>query len=149
MAKIHRYTCQPAIELIKVFEGFKSDVYADCVGNKTIGYGHLIRKNEDFQNGITRKEGEQILKQDLYRAERSVLRFININLSDEQFGALVSFTFNLGGGSLQRSTLRMRLNRQENLVLVSNEFLRWCKAGGKVIRGLLRRRHAEKFMFLS
>ncbi len=144
----HRFTTQAGIELIKRFEGFSSKPYL-CLGNiLTIGYGHVIQPNERFIS-ITEEEAERLLKADLYKAEKSVLRLINVPLTDGQFDSLVSFTFNLGGGALQRSTLRMRLNRGEPKEEVAYEFLKWIYAGGRPIKGLLRRREAEMALFLS
>lgn len=75
-------------------------------------------------------------------AARSVLRLIRVPLTDGQFDALVDFTFNLGGGALQRSTLRQVVNREEHDE-VPGELMRWVRAGGKILRGLVRRRQAE------
>ncbi len=81
-------------------------------------------------------------------AKRSVLRLITVPLTNSQFDALVSFTFNLGGGALQRSTLRRKVNREEHDD-VPAEFLRWVWAGGKKLRGLVRRREAELLLYQS
>ena len=75
-------------------------------------------------------------------AERAVLRLIRVRLADDQFDALVSFTFNLGAGALQRSTLRRKVNREEHGE-VPPEFMRWVWAGGRKLKGLIRRRAAE------
>ena len=147
----HRFTTNEGIELIKNFEGFSSEVYKDVVGLYTIGYGHLITKDDDrdtFGKGINMFEGEELLKKDLFKSERAVLRLVNVPLSDGQFNALVSFCFNLGSGSLQRSTLRQKVNRGE-YEDVGNEFLKWIYAGGKIFKGLVRRRKAEREMFLE
>ncbi|AIL64474.1 hypothetical protein NOVO_00315 [Rickettsiales bacterium Ac37b] len=79
-------------------------------------------------------------------AERSVLRNIHINLTRNQFSALVSFTFNVGGAALQRSTLRMKINNHEHS-RVSSEFMRWIYGGGHKLPGLIRRRHAEALLY--
>ena len=79
-------------------------------------------------------------------AERAVLRLIKVPLTDGQFDALVSFTFNLGSGALQRSTLRRKVNREEHEE-VPAEFLRWVWAGGRKLRGLVRRRAAESVLY--
>ena len=99
------------LDLIKRFEGFSQTVYFCPAGYPTIGYGHVVKDDEDFSEGIDEAEAEELLRQDTMIAERAVLRLINVPLTDGQFDALVSFTFNLGGGALQRSTLRRKINR--------------------------------------
>ena len=79
-------------------------------------------------------------------AEQAVRRHITVPLTSNQFSALTSFTYNLGSGALQRSTLRMKLNRAQ-YERAAEQLLRWNKAGGKVLRGLTRRRAAEKALF--
>lgn len=77
----------------------------------------------------------RFLRQDAQIAERAVLRLINVPLTDGQFDALVSFTYNLGGGALQRSTLRRKINREEHAE-VPEQFMRWVWAGGRKLKGL-------------
>ncbi|MFN5351138.1 MAG: lysozyme [Alphaproteobacteria bacterium] len=132
------------IEIIKHFEGFSSTPYLCPAGYKTIGYGHLIKANENFTS-ITLTEAEELLIKDLRKAENSVINLINTTLHENQFSALVSFVYNLGGGALQGSTLRMKINRGETNV--ENEFLKWVYANGKKLRGLLNRRIAEAELF--
>ena len=104
----------------------------------------MIRDDERdrFANGIDEQEAEDLLQRDVHWAEQSVLRLFNVPLADGQFDALVSFTFNLGTGALQRSTLRRKVNREEH-AQVPREFMRWVWAGGKRLKGLERRRRAE------
>ena len=137
---------QNGLALIQRFEGFEPQIYKDAAGYPTIGYGHLIRKGEDFSQGLTREEGKVLLQQDAAFAEAAVKRLIQIRLSQSQFDALVSFTFNLGGGALQRSTLRRKVNRAEHAE-VPSELLRWVWAGGRKLRGLIRRRQAEARLY--
>lgn len=92
--------------LIKQFESFKSLPYLCPANFWTVGYGHVITKGEDFSTGVTPEQGEAILTQDVAVAERAVRRLITVPLTDGQRDALVSFTFNLGSGALQRSRLR-------------------------------------------
>ena len=145
---IHRQVTQAGIDLIRHFEGYSAYIYLDSAGLRTVGTGHLIRPSESFSEPITEQEAEELLKKDLWTAERAVLRLIRVPLEDNQFNALVSFTFNLGGGSLQRSALRSRINRFE-YESVSCEMKKWIFAAGKKSKGLLRRRIAEGIMFLS
>ena len=86
------------------------------------------------------------MRQDAQIAERAVLRLINVLLTDGQFDALVSFTYNPGGGALQRSTLRRKINREEHTE-VPEQFMRWVWAGGRKLKGLVRRRVAEAGLY--
>lgn len=142
-----RHITQEGIDLIKRFEGFSATVYICPAGYPTIGYGHLVREAEQYEQGITEAEAEDLLRRDVHAAENAVLRLIDVPLTDGQFDALVSFTFNLGSGALQRSTLRRKLNRQE-YASVAGEFGRWVWAGGHRLKGLVRRRRAERAVFL-
>jgi len=139
-----RHITQEGLDLIKRFEGFSPTIYTCPAGYPTIGYGHLVRDRERdrFAGGISREEAEELLRQDILWAEKGVLRLINIPLTDGQFDALVSFTFNLGTGALQRSTLRRKVNREEHDG-VPNEFMRWVWSNGKRLTGLILRRRIE------
>lgn len=114
---------------------------------RTIGYGHVIKNPKDYPYGLTRDEALELLAQDVVRAEKAVLRLIRVPLTDGQFDALVSFTFNLGAGALQRSTLRRKVNREEHTD-VPAEFRKWVWAGGKKLKGLIRRRHSESTIYM-
>lgn len=139
-------TSEGGIELIKQFEGFRAKAYLCPAGVATIGYGHT--GGVAMGDTIDEDEAEALLEADLRRFERSVARLVGVPLSQGQFDALVSFTFNLGGGALQRSTLRQKLNRGD-YDGAAREFPKWCRAGGVKLAGLLRRRQAEMEMFLS
>ncbi len=141
-------TTQIGLNLIKEFEGFSANAYVDAAGFLTIGYGHLIRSNEQFDEAIDIDFATQLLAQDVVIAERAVKRFITAPLYPNQFDALVSFTFNLGAGALQRSTLRQKINRAEHDA-VPNELLRWVWAGGQKLNGLIRRRKAEGYLYAA
>ena len=146
---IVRATTENGIELIKRFETFVDHIYICPAGYRTVGYGHVVREQEEQQyaDGITEEEAEQLLHKDLKRYEASVCRLIKVPLDNGMYDALVSFTFNLGGGALQRSTLRSKLNREE-YEDAANEFLKWVWAGGRRLKGLIRRRAAERCLFL-
>jgi len=137
---------EKGLELIKMFEGFSATPYLCEAGYRTIGYGHVIRLGENLQN-VTETEATVILLRDIANAERAVWRLIGVPLEANQYDSLVSFCFNLGGGSLQRSTLRQKLNRGEYYE-AAEEFPKWCYAGGKKSKGLLKRRLIEKEVFL-
>lgn len=141
-----RHITQEGIDLIKRFEGFSPTVYFCPAGYPTIGYGHVVKKGENFSDGVTQGEAEELLRLDAQIAERAVLRLITVPLTDGQFDALVSFTYNLGSGALQRSTLRRVINRQ-NHHNVPAQLMRWVWAGGRKLRGLVRRREAESVSY--
>jgi lysozyme len=135
------------IDLIKKFEGFRSKSYVCPAGYKTIGYGHVITNNDkNYKEIVSQEQADTLLLNDLELAENSVLRNIKVSLTQWQFDALVSFTFNLGAAALQRSTLKQKINRLEH-DLVPKELMRWVYVGGKVMPGLLRRRIAEATLY--
>jgi len=136
---------QRELELIKSFESFKPVRYICPAGCPTIGYGHVILDREDLQK-VTEAEAETLLLGDVAIAERSVCHLIKVPLEDCQFSALTSFTFNLGGGALQRSTLRQKVNRGEHGE-VPDEFRKWVYAGGRKLKGLVRRREVEATLY--
>jgi lysozyme len=138
---------QIGIELIKCFEGYREKPYKCPAGFWTIGYGHLIKPQESF-TFLTEDEAESLLKEDIITYEKAVKRLITTELTQNQFDALVSFTYNLGTGALQRSTLRQKLNRSEYMDAAS-EFDKWVMAGGRKLKGLVIRRHLEKLLFLN
>jgi len=152
-----------AIKMIKHHEGVKTRPYQCPALLWTVGVGHVIdptharvplaeRKNlpipEGWDRTLTMDEVDDILKKDLARFEAGVLRLCPKGKKQGQFDALVSFAFNVGLGNLQNSTLRMKHNR-EDYEGASEEFLKWNKAGGKVLRGLTIRREDEKALYLS
>jgi lysozyme len=136
------------LNLIKKYESFYAEPYLCPAGFLTIGYGHMIRRNELFNAPISMDEALRLLKKDVEISERAVMHQISYPLNDNEFDALVSFTFNLGSGQLQRSTLRMKINRGE-LLNASKEFLKYVFAGGRKLHGLILRRHEELQLFLS
>ncbi len=136
---------QEGLNLIKHFEGFSPTVYNCPAGYATIGYGQLITKNELFKI-IKKDEAKALLRCDAETAERVVLRFIDVPLTDGQFDALVSFTLNSGSGALQRSTLRRKVNSQAHGD-VPDQFNRWVWAGGRKLKGLITRRHLESQLY--
>lgn len=144
----HRHLSAAGGDLIRRFEGFSPVVYVCPGGWRTIGYGHALKPGEAIAEPITEEQGRVLLSRDVQTAERAVLRLIGVPLSEGQFDALVSFTFNLGAGALQRSTLRQKVNREEHDA-VPEEFLRWVYADGRVLKGLVRRRKAEAEMYRS
>ena len=144
-------TSEKGIALIKQFEGCKLTAYQDSVGVWTIGYGWTQPVDgKPIRSGMTIKQetAERLLKTGLVSYESDVSRLVKVVLTQGQFDALVSFTYNLGARSLSTSTLLRKLNAGD-YAGAADEFLRWNKAGGKVLNGLTRRREAERALFLS
>jgi len=137
------------INMIKVFEdasGPSLEVYLDAAGKATIGYGHLIKAGEDFSNGITESEAEELLAQDLVEATEAVLANINFELSQTQLDALTSLVFNIGSTAFANSDLLIELNSGD-WAQASIEWAEWRMAGGVVLTGLETRRGAEIELF--
>ncbi|MEG4801045.1 glycoside hydrolase family protein [Microcoleus sp. ARI1-B5] len=141
-----RKTNQQGLKLIQSFEGLSLEAYQDPVGVWTIGWG----ATEGVQPGmkITLAEAEQMLQNELEKFEAAVADAVEVQINDNQFSALVSFSYNLGARSLFESTL-LRLLNQEKFQEAADQFPRWDKAGGQSLLGLSRRRKAERALFLS
>lgn len=138
---------EKGINFIKDFEGLRTEAYLCAGGYKTIGYGHLLQKTDQIDE-ISELDADRLLAKDIAEAERSVLRNVIVDLTQGQFDALVSFTFNLGSAAFQRSTLRRKINRSEHEE-VPKELMRWIYAGGIALAGLLRRRKMEAQIYSS
>lgn len=134
------------LALTAEFEGLKLTAYQDSVGVWTIGYGHT--KGVKPGDKITQYEALNFLRSDVKSAEDDVNRLVKVPLTQNQFDALVDFTFNLGGGALARSTLLTYVNAR-NFGGAALEFHKWNQAGGKVLEGLKRRRRAEADLFVK
>lgn len=141
-----------AMELIKSFEGLRLRPYLCSAGVPTIGYGCTY-----YEDGtpvslkdppITKKRAEVLLFVLLGDFEFRVRKLVKIPLPEDAMGALISFSFNLGVGSLRASTLLRKLNSGD-ILGAADQFFRWNKAGGKVSAGLTRRRIASRALFLS
>lgn len=135
---------QNGLNLIKSHEGLRTTAYKDPVGVWTIGYGHTATAKPGQK--ITEAQAEQLLRQDVGWAEAAVRKNVKVPLTQGQFDALVSFTFNLGAGALGRSTLLKKLNAGD-YAGAQAEFGRFVHAGGRVLPGLVRRRGEEAQMF--
>jgi lysozyme len=147
---------KPAIELAKRFEGFERKVkrgteitaipYVCPAGFWTIGYGHLC---DPKHLPITEAEAEVYLARDLQTALAATQRYCPVLATEpeERLAAIVDFTFNLGAGRLQTSTLRRRIN-QRDWIAAANELDRWIRGGGRVLPGLVARRAAERALLL-
>ena len=138
-------TSQRGINLIKRFEGFSARAYQDSVGIWTIGYGHT---GNNVIRGliITPAQAESLLRKDVHEAENDVKRQVKVQLTQNQFDALVSWTYNLGGKNLSQSTM-LRLLNKGNYDSVPCQMMRWVYAGKKRLNGLVKRRKAEAQLF--
>lgn len=134
------------LELIKSYESCELVAYQDQVGVWTIGYGHT--KGVTPGMTITQAQADQFLQDDVEEFEAAVTECVHVNINDNQFSALVSFSFNVGAFALFESTLLKRLNGGKTQE-AANEFPRWNKAGGSPALGLTRRRLAERALFLG
>ena len=130
--------------LIKKFEGCKLDSYRCSANVATIGYGHT--KGVSDGDSCTQDEAGQMLADDLEEFEGYVDKYVKVDLEQNQFDALVAWTFNLGPTNLKSSTMLKVLNegKHEN---VPSEMRRWNKAGGETLEGLIRRREAEGLLW--
>lgn len=150
-------------QMIVHHEGKRNKPYRCPANLFTIGVGHVMYPEQaklklaDRLNFPIKPEDDRIysdaevmdiLSKDLARFESGVSRLCPVSLTQGQFDALVSFSFNVGLGNLQRSTIRMKVNRQD-FEGAAEGFLDWTKAGGKVLKGLVNRRNDEKALFLS
>ena len=138
------------LQLIKRFEGCKLKPYLCPAKKWTVGYGHVLGNGvtlaEADNRTFTKEEVDALLRSDLRRFERGVLRYCTVYLSQFEFDTLVSFSYNLGLGTLQRSTLRQKILRQDGEA-ASKELLKYDKVGGQAVKGLTRRREAEYRLF--
>ncbi|MNL22699.1 Lysozyme RrrD [compost metagenome] len=149
-------TSPKALQIIKVSEGCKLKAYLCPANIPTIGYGHTKTVTlADVKRGktINQNEADRLLSVDLAEFEKRVARLVKVSLSDNQFGALVSFAFNLGLGALSSSTLLKKINGKAPIAEIGKSWLQWDKARVKGVltplRGLTIRRQAEFDLFKS
>ncbi|HEU5001344.1 MAG TPA: peptidoglycan-binding protein [Actinomycetota bacterium] len=140
-------------EFIARHEGCRLQLYNDPVGHCTIGVGHLVHHGPcsgsepaEFLAGISRERAFELLQADAASAARAVLGAVSVSLGQHELDALISFTFNVGGGAFQGSTLVKKLNAGQRGE-VPGELARWTKASGKELPGLVTRRTAEGRLF--
>ncbi|MCJ1270389.1 hypothetical protein MMC22_010286 [Lobaria immixta] len=137
------------VKFIEKFEGWSADFYDDSAGVKTIGYGHACQPAsacDSINAPISRETGDDLLRQDAAGFVSCVNRYITVALTQNQFDALVSFTYNLGCGNLQN--LAANLNAHE-FAKATDQMKQYVKAGGKTLDGLVKRRQAEVDLFNS
>lgn len=133
------------LKIIQDFESLRLTAYLDTGGVPTIGWGHTAQVK--LGQTITYEKAVEFLRQDVKDAEYEVNVAITSPLTDNQFSALVSFVFNIGGTQFARSTMRRLLNAGKYQE-AAEQFARWNKDNGKVLNGLIRRRKAERDLFL-
>jgi lysozyme len=144
---------QDGIDLIKHFEQLSLNAYLCPAGVPTIGWGHT-GKDVKLGSRVTVKEAEELLRLDIADFEEDVNNLVKVPLTQNQFDALVSFAFNCGSDidadniaeGLGDSTLLKKLNGKD-YVGAASEFIKWVRAGGRVLAGLVRRRKAEHSLF--
>lgn len=141
-------TSTKGIELIKRHEGLRLDAYQCPAGKLTIGYGHT-GKDVVAGDRITQGTAERLLQGDLRWAENTVNEHVKKELNQNQFDALVSFTFNVGPSNFKSSTLLKRVNANTEDPDIAKQFARWNKADGKELAGLTRRRADEAKLYFS
>jgi len=141
---------QQGVEFIKSREGFDGTAYKDSAGYWTIGYGHKIKPGDPYSPYTTMKADEALalLERDLQPVVACINHKCTAQLTQNQFDALCAFTFNVGCGAFETSTLLRRLNAGD-FGAAAQELLRWDHAGGREVQGLLNRREAERDLFLS
>jgi len=155
-----RQISQHGLEKLKQWEGLKTKAYKDAGDVWTIGYGHTAAAGTPAPHQgmvITASEAESILLKDLAQYEAAIENNVNVKLNDNQFAALlndnqfaalVSFAFNVGINAFKKSKLLKKLNNG-NFDAVPTELMKWTKAGGKKLQGLVNRRRAEGYLWME
>jgi lysozyme len=141
---------EKCLKMLAHHEGVRQKPYKCPAGLWTVGVGHLIGDGKSLPDSWNRtfslEEVYDILAKDVTKFERGVERYITVPLKQGEFDALVSFAFNLGLGTLQKSTLRQKLNRGDKEGTIES-LLKYNKAGGKILKGLDNRRKDEATLF--
>ena len=139
------------LDKLKQWEGLRTKAYQDSKGEWTIGYGHTAMAGtpKPYKGMvITERDAEEILLRDLTQYENAVEQSVKVKLNDNQFAALVSFTYNVGIGALKKSTLLKKLNTG-NFDAVPSEFMKWVYTGKEKNKGLANRRRAESYLWIE
>jgi lysozyme len=146
-------TAKAGIDLIKSFEGFRAAPYKCSAGVPTIGYGATFypggKKVTMSDASITEEQAVDLLANMLISFEKYVDSYCVDTITQNQFDALVSFAYNLGPANLKSSTLLKKVNANPNDESIRLEFMKWVKAGGKTLTGLVRRREAEANLYFK
>jgi lysozyme len=143
---------EAGLELIKHYEGWRSSPYLCSAARATIGWGSTWDRNGNAVTldhlDITKKQGEYLLLREVRYSEAAIRKLIKAELTENMFSSLCSFIYNVGSGNFQKSTLRMKLNRGQ-YESAADEYPKWRKAGGRIVKGLVRRRKQERELFLT
>ena len=143
---------EAGLDIIKYYEGWSSRPYKCPAGIATIGYGSTWDINGDKVNmnhkKIDKGHGELLLLRELKHVDHAIRKLVTAELTENMYSSLASIIYNIGSGNFQRSTLRMKLNRgwYED---AANEFPKWRRAGGRILKGLVKRRAKERELFLA
>ena len=147
-SNLKKHTSAAGLALIRSCESFSPKIYLCPAGKPTIGYGHVVRGGVDrFPQPISREQAEALLVEDLAPVE-IYLRAVFPDLRQGEFDALASFCFNVGLGAFEKSTMFTCLKAGDKSGAAS-QFARWVHGGGKVLPGLVKRRAAERDLFLT
>lgn len=145
-------TNKEGIELIKHFEGCKLEAYLCPASVWTVGYGttryedgRKVKQGDEIQLGYA----ELLLREDLIAFENKVKSLVKSAINENQFSALVSFTYNLGARNLSISTLLKKVNKNPNDPTIDSDFKKWINANGKPLNGLINRREAESKLYFK
>lgn len=138
------------IALIKTFEGFRAKPYR-LYGCNLVGYGSEVKGKElaECRKGVSKEKADKMLRHDVARFEKFVKSAVKKPITQHQFDALVSFTYNTGEGLFLSSTLLKKVNENPDDPAIRDEFLKWTKAGGKTNSGLLARRKKEADLYFK
>jgi lysozyme len=146
-------TGKAGIEMIKTFEGFRGAPYKCPAGIPTIGYGATFYPNGKkvtmSDAAITEEQATELLANMLVSFEKYVDSYCIDSITQNEFDSLVSFAYNLGPANLKSSTLLKKVNANPNDESIRLEFIKWVKAGGKTLKGLVRRREAEANLYFT
>tara|TARA_B110000285_G_scaffold198440_1_gene230887 strand:- start:112 stop:567 length:456 start_codon:yes stop_codon:yes gene_type:complete len=142
------------LDLIKRWEGFEMHAYLCPAGVPTIGYGATYYPNNRnsvklSDRPISESYASLLLEDMVKHYESGVNRYVSVELTSNQFSALVSFAYNVGLGALKSSTLLKRVNANPNDENIAIQFMRWNKGGGRVLKGLTKRRQSERDLYFQ
>lgn len=141
------------IDLIVSFEGLDLKPYLDSGNTPTIGYGTIMYENTKMVTmqdpPITKDKAIQLLNWEVNEKCKSIDTMVKVQISDNEFSALCAFTYNVGVGALEHSTLLKLLNDGADRIAIADQFLKWDMVDGQHITGLTRRRQAERSLFLQ
>jgi lysozyme len=140
------------LSIIKKYEGLKLEAYICPAAVPTIGFGSTFYpdgRRVKLGDKITLQEAESILLHDIKRFEKEVRNAVKIEITNNQLSALISFVYNVGASAFRKSTLLRKVNANPTDLTIHNEFMRWTRAGGKVLPGLVKRRAEESKLYFT